>query len=262
MTEAQLQAIRAGAFVAAMVLAILLQGLAPHARLRGSWRVNGGLWLVNALVVGAVCGACACTAAQWAAREGIGVLNAAGVGAWAAIPATVVGLDLLSYGWHRANHRLPLLWRFHQVHHSDPAFTVSTGVRFHPGELLLSLPLRLAAVVLLGAPVEAVLAFEATFTVANLVEHGDIDLPGGVEGTLARALVTPALHRRHHTRVGPERDTNYGTIFSFWDRLLGTYTQSDSTTRVETGLLGADQVTFAGALMLPARRRGAPDATG
>ncbi len=253
MSEEQFQVIRAGAFVAAMVLAVVLQRLAPHARLRGSRSVNGGLWLVNVLVVGAVCGACACTTARWTAREGIGLLNWAGASAWAAIPVSVVALDLVSYGWHRANHRVPLLWRFHRVHHSDPTFTASTGVRFHPGELLLSLPLRLAAVLLLGASVEAVLTFEIAFAVVNLVEHGDINVPRGLERALARVLVTPALHRRHHTKVGPARDTNFGTIFSVWDRLLGTYTPNDSATAVQTGLPGLDRLGLAGALVLPVR---------
>ncbi len=262
MSEEQFQAIRAGAFVAAMAAAVLLQRLTPHAQLRGSWRVNGSLWLVNVVVVGAVCGACACTTARWAAREGIGVINWVGLGGWAAIPASVVALDLVSYGWHRANHRVPVLWRFHQVHHSDPTFTVSTGVRFHPGELLLSLPLRLGAVVLLGASAVAVVAFEVAFTVANLVEHGDIAGPRGVERVLGRVLVTPALHRRHHTKVGPERDTNFGTILSVWDRAFGTYTHSDAATVVQTGLPGLDRVSLAAALALPARRVGLPSAAG
>lgn len=129
-------------------------------------------------------------------------------------------------------------------------------MRFHPGELLLSLPLRLGAVVLLGASAEAVLAFEVVFTVANLVEHGDINLPRAVEDALGRVVVTPALHRRHHTKIGPQRDTNFGTIFSVWDHVLGTYTQSDSATAVETGLRGLDRVSLRSALVLPIRRVG------
>src|SRR5262245_64196961 len=152
MSEKQFQAIRAGAFLAAMGLAVLLQRLAPHARLRGSWAVNGGLWLGNALVIGAVCGACACTAARWAAREGVGIVNLANVGAWTAVPASILVLDLVSYWWHRATHRLPVLWRFHRVHHSDPTLTTSTGVRFHPGELLPPPPLRPAALMPPGPP--------------------------------------------------------------------------------------------------------------
>jgi sterol desaturase/sphingolipid hydroxylase (fatty acid hydroxylase superfamily) len=253
-SETQLQVVRGAAFLAAVLIASLLQRLAPHARLRGSWRVNVALWLVDAIVIGAVCGACAFTAAGWAARQRFGLLNHAGVGAWAAIPVTIVLLDLVSYGWHRGTHGVPLLWRFHQVHHSDPGFTVSTGVRFHPGELLLSLPVRLAAVVLIGASVEAVLIFEVIFTFANLIEHGDINAPRDIERALGRLLVTPALHRRHHTKVGPARDTNFGTIFSMWDRLFATYTDNDSATQIETGLPGLAQVPLQHALVLPLQR--------
>src|SRR5437867_6297864 len=222
MTEAQLHMIRGAGIVGAAVIALALQRLAPHARLRGSWRVNGGLWLVNGIVLGALCGGCAFTAARWAARSGVGLLNHARVGTWVAVPVTLALLDLVSYGWHRANHRIPLLWRLHQVHHSDPSFTVSTGVRFHPGELILSLPIRLAAVVLVGAPAVAVLVFEVAFTLANLVEHGNINVPRGVERTFGHVLITPAMHRRHHTKLGPDRDSNFSTIFSVWDRVFGT----------------------------------------
>ena len=254
MRESELQVLRGIAFLAALGLAVLLQRLAPHARLRGSWSVNGGLWLVSTGVVGAVCGGCAFTAARWAAHDGLGLLNRINAGAWVAFPSTIVFLDLVSYGWHRANHRVPLLWRLHQVHHSDPTFTVSTGLRFHPGELLLSLPVRLAAVVLLGAPVAAVLVFEIAFTVANLVEHGDINVRRDIEHALGRLLVTPALHRRHHTKVDPRRGTNFGTIFSAWDRLFGTYTPNDSATRIETGLGGVSAVALRRALWLPLER--------
>ena len=254
MTEAELQIARAVAFIAAVGLALVLQRVAPHAPLSGSWRVNGSLWLLDTIVVGAVCGACGFSAARWAAGEGIGVLNVLGVGRWAAMFPAMLFLDLVSYGWHRANHRVPILWRLHQVHHSDPTFTVSTGARFHPGELLLSLPVRLAAVVLVGASPEAVLAFEVAFAVANFVEHGDIDVPPAIEPIYGRLFITPALHRCHHTRRSPDRDLNFGTIFSLWDRLLGTYRHGDSATVVDTGLSGLDELTLSAAILLPLRR--------
>jgi sterol desaturase/sphingolipid hydroxylase (fatty acid hydroxylase superfamily) len=251
MTAEELQGIRVAAFAVAMGVAVVLQRVAPHAGRGGSWRVNAALWLVSAGLVGVVCGACGFETARWAEREGVGMLNLAGAAWGTAIPATVLALDLVSYGWHRANHRVAALWRFHQVHHSDPTFTVSTGVRFHPGELLLALPVRLAAVVLLGASAEAVVVFEVLFAAANLVEHGDIDLPRRLEGRLATTFVTPALHRRHHTRKGAARDTNYGTIFSVWDRVFRSFTPSDSATEVPVGLPGLRHVTFARALILP-----------
>ncbi len=253
-TEANLQVVRAAGFITAAALAGLIQRLVPHGRVRGSWAVNGGLWVVDTAVIGAVCGACGFTAAAWAARNGFGVLNQAAVSPWTAIPFTVLVLDLTSYGWHWANHRVRFLWRLHQVHHSDPAFTVSTGIRFHPGELLLSLPIRLAAVVLIGAPVGAVLVFEVAFAFANLMEHGDINLPRRAERWIARICITPAVHRRHHTKVGPERDTNFGTIFSFWDRVFGTFTPNDSATKVETGLPDMGDLGLSRLLVIPLRR--------
>jgi sterol desaturase/sphingolipid hydroxylase (fatty acid hydroxylase superfamily) len=249
--------LRGAGFVAAVTFALLLQRLRPHAGLRGSWRVNGALWLVNLIVIGVVCGACACTVARWAAGAGFGVLNTMAVPRWVTIPTTVVALDLVSYGWHRANHRIPFLWRFHQVHHSDPTFTASTGVRFHPGELVLSLPVRLSAVALVGASPEAVVLFEVVFTIANLLEHGDIDVPLRFERRMGRVFITPALHRRHHTKFGPDRDTNFGTVFAIWDRVLGTRTDNDSATAIATGLLGLDELTLTRVLTLPLWRAAA-----
>ena len=255
MTDGQVQLVRAGTFASALAIALLLQRLSPHARLRGSWSVNGALWLVDAIIVGALCGACAFSAARWAAARHLGLLHWMGTRAWPTVPATVLALDLVSYGWHRANHRVPVLWRFHQVHHSDPTFTVSTGLRFHPGELVLSLPVRIAAVVAIGASAAGVILFEALFTLANLVEHGDIAVARRIEDGLGRFLVTPALHRRHHTKVGPARDSNYGTIFSFWDRAFASHTPNDSASAVETGLPGLDRVPLGVALLLPLRRK-------
>jgi sterol desaturase/sphingolipid hydroxylase (fatty acid hydroxylase superfamily) len=253
-SESQFQLLRATGFMAAVMLALLLQRLRPHARLRESWYVNGGLWFTNLIVLGVVCGACACTAARWAAVTGVGLLNTVSAPRWLGVPATVVVLDLVSYLWHRANHRVAFLWRFHQVHHSDPHFTASTGVRFHPGELLLSFPVRLTAIVLVGASAEAVVLFEIVFTIANLVEHGDIDLPLRFERVMGRVLITPALHRRHHTKDWPERDTNFGTIFATWDRLFGSRADNDSATAIDTGLREVDARTLGRAFALPIQR--------
>ena len=218
MNESHLQLVRMAAFAAAVGFASVLERVRPHAGQGGSVRTNVGLWAVDAVVLGAVCGGCACAVGSWAAARGVGVLNVLAAPLWMAVPVTVVGLDLVSYGWHRANHGVPLLWRFHSVHHADPRFTASTGLRFHPGELLLSLPVRLVAIVALGAPAVAIVAFEACFAVANFFEHGDIDLPLGLERAVDRVVVTPALAslpshararrprpqlRHHPRRLGP-----------------------------------------------------------
>jgi len=250
--EPRAQFVRIAAFAVALGLGLGLQRLSPHARYRGSVWVNGGLWIVNVAVLGTVCGACVCTVARWASTRGVGMLNVAEVPLWAGVALTVATLDLLSYTWHRANHRVPFLWRFHRVHHSDEAFTVSTALRFHPGELLLSMPLRIAAVVVLGAPWQGVLAFEFAFTVANIVEHGDIALPRRFEEVLSMVLVTPALHRRHHSSIRAEIDRNFGTVFTVWDRVLATYQENSSASQVRPGPPDSVRApTLRAALMLP-----------
>jgi sterol desaturase/sphingolipid hydroxylase (fatty acid hydroxylase superfamily) len=254
-SESGLQIVRMTAFVAAVGLASVLERVRPHAGQGGSVRTNVALWAIGALLVGVVCGGCACVVGRWAAARRIGVLNVLSMPLWVGVPVTVVGLDLVSYCWHRANHTVPLLWRFHSVHHSDPRFTASTGLRFHPGELLLSLPLRLLAIVALGAAPVAIVAFEACFAVANFVEHADLDLPLAFERAIGRVVVTPALHRFHHTRVPIDRDRNFGTVFTLWDRLLGTYRASTSAVRVDVGLDAAsDSLDLVAALLLPLRR--------
>lgn len=254
MTEAEFQIVKSVGFVAALALAVAVQRLSPHRRLAGSWRVNGGLWALNVVLLGLVCAGCACTVSRWASSGGVGLLNWTTASMWVAIPTSLLGLDLVSYVWHRANHRVPLLWRLHQAHHSDPDYTVTTALRFHPGELLLALPIRLAVVALLGVPIAGVILFEVVFAFANLFEHGNIDLPLAFEGTLGRLFITPALHRRHHSRERLELDTNYGTIFSFWDRLFGSYGESRSNISIETGLPGLEQPLGAvDVLALPVR---------
>ena len=150
---------------------------------------------------------------------------------------------------------MPLLWRFHQVHHSDPACTVSTALRFHPGELLLSLPVRGAAVLLLGAPSIAVIVFEGVFTSANVFEHGDITLSRSLERILERVCITPGLHRRHHSQERDDMDSNFGTIFVWWDRCFGTHRPSASEETVAIGLPDVGDVsTFRRVLLLPMLR--------
>jgi sterol desaturase/sphingolipid hydroxylase (fatty acid hydroxylase superfamily) len=234
--EEVFQLVRAGVFVAALALVVILERSVPHARLRPAWRTNLALWASSAGLVGLLCGACACTVARWASQGGVGLLNSVSTPGVAGVALTIVALDGVSYAWHRANHRIPFLWRFHRVHHRDEAFSVSTALRFHPGEILLSLPLRLTAILVLGAPVAGVLAFEALFMCANLLEHGNFDLPRRAERSLSNVVVTPALHRWHHSREPSELDTNFGTVLTLWDRALGTFHANGSETEVATGL--------------------------
>jgi sterol desaturase/sphingolipid hydroxylase (fatty acid hydroxylase superfamily) len=246
--------VRALGLGAAFALAVALERWRPQARLRPAWRTNLGLWALGVALTAAVCGACGWTAAAWAESRDLGLLPRLGAETLAAAALGVLALGAVSYAWHRANHRVTLLWRFHRVHHSDAAFHVTTGLRFHPGELLLAIPVRLAAVVALGVPPEGVLAFELVFGVANLLEHGNFDLPRPLEPIAQRLFVTPALHRMHHGRAWAELGTNFGTVLSLWDRLGATFRASDADRRIATGLPdGREGVapSFGEALRLP-----------
>jgi sterol desaturase/sphingolipid hydroxylase (fatty acid hydroxylase superfamily) len=254
LTEVEFQIVKSIGFTVALALAVALQRISPHGAMAGSWRPNSRLWALNAVVLGAVCAGCACTVSRWASGAGVGLLNHGSASAWVAIPISVLGMDFISYIWHRANHAVPFLWRFHQAHHSDMDYTVTTALRFHPAELLLALPLRLVAVVVFGVPIAGVIVFEVIFAFANFYEHGNIDLPLKLERVLGSLLITPALHRRHHSREARLLNTNYGTIFSFWDRLLGSYGENRSDIRVSTGLPGIDHSLGAREILwLPAR---------
>jgi sterol desaturase/sphingolipid hydroxylase (fatty acid hydroxylase superfamily) len=256
--EAFYQLARGVGLAAAVVLGLALERWRPHGRLRPAWGTNLGLWAVDTLVMAVVCGACGWVVAAWAAGHGLGLLAWVGAGPWAAAGVALLGLDAVSYLWHRANHQVPLLWRFHQVHHSDASFHVTTALRFHPGELLLALPVRLAAIVALGVPPEGVLLFELVFGVANLLEHGNFDLPRRLEPVARRLFITPALHRAHHASNWRELDTNFGTVLSTWDRLLGTFHVSEPDRRVVTGLPDWPRLeapVLAGSLLLPFARR-------
>jgi sterol desaturase/sphingolipid hydroxylase (fatty acid hydroxylase superfamily) len=254
--ETSYQLARGLGLAAALVLGLALERWRPHERMRPAWRTNVGLWAIDTLATAVACGACGWVVAAWSAEQGFGLLAWAGAGPWGAIGAGLVGLDAVSYLWHRANHQVPLLWRFHQVHHSDASFHVTTALRFHPGELLLALPVRLVAIVVLGVPPHGVLVFELVFGVANLLEHGNFDLPGRLDPVAQRLFITPALHRAHHASEWRELNTNFGTVFSFWDRLARTLRASEPDRRVVTGLpdWSRPQPALAASLLLPFTR--------
>jgi sterol desaturase/sphingolipid hydroxylase (fatty acid hydroxylase superfamily) len=254
--ELAYQLARATTLGAAILLGLALERWRPHAALRPAWATNLGLWLIGSALTATLCGACGWLMASWAQNQSLGLLTWLDVGGPIAVAVGILGLDAVSYVWHRANHLLPLLWRFHRVHHADESFHVTTALRFHPGELLLGIPVRLVAVVALGVPPEGVLVFELVYSVANLLEHGNFDLPRRLDPTVQQLLITPAVHRAHHSSDWQALNTNFGTIFSFWDRLAGTFRPSDGDQFAEAGLpgrKGGPPPSLTESLMLPLR---------
>jgi len=258
LSEGQVQLVRGAAPFAALVLGVALERLRPHASLRPAWGANLGLWAVTTALTFAVCGSCGWAVAAWAAERGVGGLNAASAPTLVGVAATVLALDAVSWLWHWGNHRVSALWRFHRTHHSDEAFHVTTALRFHPGEVLLSLPLRLAAIAALGAPAAGVLLFEALFGVANVLEHGNFDVAPRIERALGRVLILPAHHRFHHLRQSPDLAANFGTIFALWDQLARTFVPGGSAQQFETGVTGegrsAHRASFLALLADPLHR--------
>jgi sterol desaturase/sphingolipid hydroxylase (fatty acid hydroxylase superfamily) len=142
---------------------------------------------------------------------------------WAEAVLALVLLDLAIWAQHRAFHHVPLLWRLHRVHHSDPDIDASTGLRFHPVEILLSVGCKMAVIAALGAPPGAVLAFEVILNGLSLFNHANIRLPARVDRLLRLVVVTPDMHRVHHSEIRAETDSNFGFNLPWWDRLFGTY---------------------------------------
>jgi len=157
------------------------------------------------------------------AHSRYGVLNHALIPFWMQCVAAVLLLDLLRYGQHYLYHALPPLWRVHQVHHSDPDFDWSTGFLFHPGEFLLSQAVYLGVIALLAPPAIAVLGLEVLLVAQNIFVHANVRLPLRIDRVLRRAIVTPDMHRVHHSGEFAEQNVNFGDVFPWWDFLFGTY---------------------------------------
>jgi sterol desaturase/sphingolipid hydroxylase (fatty acid hydroxylase superfamily) len=176
------------------------------------------------------------TAAWWAQVHGFGLLHWLDASAWFAMIAGFMLMDWAYYWWHYATHVVPLLWRFHNVHHTDLDLDVTTAARFHFGEIVASIPFRVAAVVLLGIAPVTLLVFEILFESASLFHHSNWRLPLDLERALNRVIVTPRMHGIHHSIVRRETDSNWGTIFSWWDRLHRTLQVDVPQEQIEIGV--------------------------
>ena len=199
------------------------------------WQANLGLALVNMIAVRVIIPGSAIAVAALAAEEGWGLFNRLAAPGWMAVALSVVLLDLIVYFQHVLFHSVPTLARLHAVHHADPDFDLTTGIRFHPLEILLSALIKIAVVAALGAPVVAVLVFEVLLNATAMFNHANVSLPGWLEPWVRRILVTPDMHRIHHSVVESERNSNYGFCLSLWDRLLGTLTPA-AQGKLEIGL--------------------------
>ena len=219
--------IRLGVFAAVLTVLVVGEMLAPRRSLAvGRWRRwpgNVGVVVISTVLIRIVFPTAAVGLALVAEANGWGLLNLVAVPDWLAILVAIVVLDLIIYAQHRLFHAVPMLWRLHRMHHADLEIDVTTGVRFHPVEILLSMLIKLGAVAVLGAPALGVMIFEILLNATSLFNHSNIRLPAAVDGGLRRIVVTPDMHRVHHSIVARETDSNFGFNLAWWDRLLGTY---------------------------------------
>ncbi|MDQ3340813.1 MAG: sterol desaturase family protein [Myxococcota bacterium] len=158
---------------------------------------------------------------RWSAEREVGLLRWLEIPEWVASPLAVVLLDYTLWHWHWLNHRVPLLWRFHAAHHADLDLDASTALRFHPGELVLSLPFRAAQVALLGVALGPLLVWETLVALFVQFHHSNLRLPTRFERVLGGLIITPRIHGIHHSRRPRELHSNFGTLLSLWDRLHG-----------------------------------------
>jgi sterol desaturase/sphingolipid hydroxylase (fatty acid hydroxylase superfamily) len=158
-------------------------------------------------------------------QQGWGISRWLGLNGWIEIILSLIVLDLFDYFWHRANHRIPVLWRFHKAHHADTEIDVTTALRFHPGELLLSSLAKAMWVLVWGPTAIAWFVFEGLISLCAQFHHSNIDLPDSIERVLSRFIVTPRFHTSHHMVERQYGDANFSTIFSFWDPLFRSYNQ-------------------------------------
>lgn len=248
--------------VAAGVLALLWIGeaVAPMVAGRTGRAAHAArnltLGVLNAVVLAVVFAGAMLAVGEWAQRESLGLLRIVTLPAWVHWTLALVLIDAWQYAWHVLNHKLPLLWRFHAVHHSDAQMDASSGVRFHIGEVALSGLARLAILPTIGATVEHLALYELIVTPIVLFHHSNLRVPARLDRVLRLLIVTPGMHWVHHSRWRPETDSNFASGLSLWDRLFRTFRLRDDPAAINLGLDGYDgprSSTLTGMLASPAR---------
>ncbi len=219
--------IRGTCFVAVFALMAVWEARAPARTLTCSkalrWVNNLGLVALNTVLLRLLFPAAAVGMAAFVAGQGWGILNYFATPFWLAVVVAVIALDFVIWLQHVMVHAIPLFWRLHRVHHADPDFDLTTGARFHPFEILLSMLIKFAAIVVLGPPVVAVVLFEVLLNATSIFNHGNVSLPARVDQVLRWFVVTPDMHRVHHSVEDDETNSNFGFNLPWWDRLFGTY---------------------------------------
>ena len=252
--------IRIGVFAVVLLAMMTLESVLPR---RGQtlgrgerWPANLGIVVFDTILARLLIPLPPVAAAIWAAENGIGLFNLTVLPELPVIAFCVLFLDLAIYVQHVVFHKVPVLWRLHRMHHADTEIDVTTGIRFHPIEIVLSLLIKIALVLALGIPAVAVIIFEIVLNASSMFNHANLKLPLWFDRALRTAIVTPDMHRVHHSWHWRETDSNYGFCLSVWDRLFRTYTPQprDGHEAMAIGLRDfrtADSRGLLGILMIP-----------
>lgn len=203
-------------------------------RLAKNLTLTAAVFLVGSLMVKKA----GLATSHWSIERGVGIAIWLPLPKWGRIALVFVLMDLTFYYWHKANHRIRLLWRFHNVHHVDPDLDVTTSFRFHFGEIAYSSAFRVVQVALIGAAPLTYAVYETVFTIETMFHHSNIRLPIGLERLLNRIIVTPRMHGIHHSAVGSETNSNYGVIFPWWDILHRTLVLNVPQSAIRVGVPG------------------------
>ena len=216
----------AGLFAVFAVWELLAPRRTQHHSRSVRWLNNLAIMVLNGLIVRLGIPLAAVGTAIVAQDQNLGLLNLVTLPAWFAMVVAILALDLILYLQHLVFHHVDFLWRLHRMHHADLEVDVTTGLRFHPIEIVLSMAIKMAAVLVLGAPVVAVIAFEVLLNASSLFNHANIRIPDRVDRIMRYFIVTPDMHRVHHSVVRQETDSNFGFNVPWWDYLFGTYRAS------------------------------------
>jgi sterol desaturase/sphingolipid hydroxylase (fatty acid hydroxylase superfamily) len=220
-------AIRMGSFFGVLILMAVWEILAPRRASTISkivrWGNNLGLVVFNSVLLRLIFPTAAVGVTIFASEHSWGLLNYVQLPSFAAVAISIVVMDFVIYFQHILMHAIPALWRLHRVHHADLDYDFTTGVRFHPLEIIVSMLIKFSAILMLGPPVIAVLIFEVILNVMSMFNHGNVKLPAFLDRTLRLLIVTPDMHRIHHSVEEDESNQNFGFNLSLWDRFFGTY---------------------------------------
>ena len=245
--------IRIGAFAAIFAVMAIWELVAPRRpQATGRWQrwpANLGIAALNALLVRLAFPIAAVAVAMLVETRGWGLLHAIAMPQWLAVIAALLVLDLAIYLQHVLFHAVPVLWRLHRMHHADLEFDVTTGARFHPIEIMLSMFIKMGVVAAIGAPAIAVVSFEVLLNATSMFNHGNVGLPVSLDRVVRLLLVTPDMHRVHHSIVPRETNSNFGFNVPWWDRLFGTY-RAQPAAGHEAMIIGIEQFREPGELRL------------